>query len=131
MASIGSVGQVDVMAECDLTETAFDQERLRLIDADFSRGRIAHVANGGFSGQLRQALFLKDVIDMCHSAFGAKLTTVGGNYPGRFLATMLQRVKPQIGQARRFLVTKNAEDATLFSKFVEHINIMIYRHDEL
>src|SRR5262245_5518145 len=120
IADLGRVGQIAVMAERYLAEAAFDQERLRLVDADLAGGRITHVADGGLSGQSGKALLLKDVVDMPHSSLCAQHRTVRGDYSGGLLASVLQRVKTEIGQARRFVVAENAEDTTLFSEFVEH-----------
>src|SRR5499426_2878736 len=120
ISGLGSVGQISVVAERDLTEAAFDQERLCLVYAYLAGRRITHVADGGAPGQSGKALLLKDVIDMPHPALGAQRRAVSGDYPGRLLAAVLQRVQAEIGQARRFLMAENAEDTTLFSEFIEH-----------
>lgn len=39
---------------------------------------------------------------------------------------MLQGVQPEVSQARRFLVTENAEDTALFSEFIEHNDNKLY-----
>src|SRR5262249_14800565 len=121
IASLGRVWQVAVVTERDLTEAAFDQERLRLIDADLAGRRITHVADGRASGQPGEALFLKDVVDMPHSALDAKHRTVRADYSGGLLAAVLQSVQPEVSQPRRLLMAENAEDTTLFSEFIEHI----------
>src|SRR5262249_16087642 len=132
MTGLGRVGQVAIVTERDLAKTAFDQERLRFVNADFPRGRITHVADGRAPGQLRQELLLEDVVDMSRSGFGGQPRAIGCDYSGGLLAAVLQRIKTEVGQARRFLVAKNAEDTAFFSKFVEHISLkMIYRGDDL
>src|SRR5262245_53411457 len=120
VADLGRVGQIAVVAERYLTEATFDQERLRLVDADLAGCRISHVADGGASGQSGKCLLLKDVVDMPHSALSAQHRPVRGDYSGGLLAAVLKRVKAEIGQARRFIVAENAEDTTLFSEFIEH-----------
>src|SRR5262245_56537080 len=113
-SGLGRVGQISIVAERDLTEAAFDTERLSLVYADLARRRITHVADGGAPGQPGKALLLKDVVDVPHPALGAQPRAVRGNYPGRLLAAVLQRVQAEIGQPRRFLVAENAEYTTLF-----------------
>src|SRR5215475_896780 len=120
ISGLGRVGQVAVVAERDLTEAAFDQERLGLVDADLPGRRITHMADSRAPGQSGEALFLEDVVDVPHPALEAQQRAVGGDYTGRLLAAVLQRVQAEIGQARRFLMAENAEDTTLFSEFVEH-----------
>jgi hypothetical protein len=78
------------------------------------------MSDGRAPGQSGEALFLKDVVDVTHPELDAQHRAVRGDYPGGLLAAVLQRVQAKIGQARRFVVAKNAEDTTLFSEFVEH-----------
>src|SRR5262249_35570510 len=66
VAGFGRIGQIAVVAERHLTEAAFDQERLRLVDADLAGRRITHVADGRAPGQSGEGLLLKDVVDMPH-----------------------------------------------------------------
>src|SRR5215510_10425244 len=120
ISGLGRVRQIAIVAERDLAEAAFDQERLRLVDADLPGSRITHMADGRALGQPGEALFLEDVVDVPHPALEAQQRAVGGDYTGRLLAAVLQRVQAEIGQARRFLMAENAEDTTLFSEFVEH-----------
>jgi hypothetical protein len=78
------------------------------------------MADGRAPGQSGKALLLEDVVDVTHPALVAQQRAVRGDYPGRLLAAVLQRVQAEIGQARRLVVAENAEDTTLFSEFVEH-----------
>ena len=51
---------------------------------------------------------------------GSGCLAVAGGDPGALLASMLQRVQPQVGQIGRFRVPVNGEYAALVVELVEH-----------
>jgi len=55
---------------------------------------------------------------MAHRAFQAEFLIIRGHYAARFLTAMLQRVKSQISESRRFRVAVDTEDPALFVEFV-------------
>ena len=52
--------------------------------------------------------------DLCD----VNVRAVGGSDAGGFLPAMLQRVKTEIGELRRFWVAKNAEHAAMIVKVI-------------
>ena len=57
---------------------------------------------------------------MPHRLVAVDVVAVARCDAGAFLPAMLQRIKPQVGQIRRFGMPVDREDAALFVEFVEH-----------
>ena len=62
---------------------------------------------------MKNLAFGKDLVDQPHVFIDMNLSAVGGRDPGRFLASMLQRVEAEIGKFGRFTVTVDGEDAAI------------------
>ena len=57
--------------------------------------------------------------DVTHRAFEPELGAVRSDDATRFLTAMLQRVQTKVGQSRRFGMSVDAEDPTLFTQLVD------------
>src|SRR6185436_3053899 len=57
--------------------------------------------------------------NVTHRAFNAKFSTIGSNDSARLLAAMLKRVQTQISQTRRFGMSVDAENTTLFTQLID------------
>ena len=63
---------------------------------------------------------LKDIGDQTHLSMGNKAFTVGGDDTTRFLAAVLQRIKPEVDQIGRLGMAIDSHHRAFFVKFVEH-----------
>ena len=78
------------MADGDLSVLAGNEERLRLENRNFTRRRIAHVADRTRAAQTIELRLRERFRDVSHLAFLAKFDTVGcdnATTPGRDAAT--------------------------------------------
>ena len=88
-----------------------NEERLRLENRNFTRRRIAHVADRTRAAQAIELRLRERFRDVSHLAFLAKFDTVGSDNATRLLAAMLQRIQTQVSQACSVRMTVNSEDA--------------------
>src|SRR5438309_3697335 len=117
-APLGGVGEVAIVAECDLTLVAVDHDRLSIKQSFVAGSGVARVTDGQTARELRKHTRLENLFDFAHRAVNVQLLAVTGNDARRFLAAMLQRVKTEIGEVRGFGVTEDAEDTTLVVKMI-------------
>src|SRR5437660_11166848 len=117
-APLGSVGQVAVVAECDLALVAIDHDGLRVKQRFVAGGGVARVADGQTARESREDAGLENLFNFAHGTVHVKLSAVAGDDAGGFLAAMLQRVKTEIGEVRGFGVAENAEDTTLVVEMI-------------
>ncbi len=103
------VRQVAIVAERDLALVAIDHDGLRIKQGLVTGSGIASVADRGGAGQLCQDARLENFFDLAHGLVHVEFVAVAGDYAGRLLAAMLQRVKTKIGDVRRFGMPENAE----------------------
>ena len=103
------------MTNRDLSVLAGDQKRLALAHGNFTGGRIANVADRAGAMQTIEARLIENFRDVTHVTFRKKLLAVRSDDAARFLAAMLQCVQAEIGHARRFRVSVDAEHTTLFA----------------
>jgi hypothetical protein len=107
------------MADGDLSVLAGNEERLRLENRNFTRRRVAHVADRTRAAQAIELWLRERFRDVSHLAFLAEFDAVGRNNATRLLAAMLQRIQTQVSQPRSIRMTVNSEDATLFSQLAD------------
>src|SRR5712691_10749602 len=112
-APLGGVGEVAVVAEGDFALVTIDHDGLRVEQGFVAGSGIACVADGKAAGELRKHAGLENLFDFAHRAMEMELIPIAGNNAGGFLATMLQRVKAEIGEVSRFGMAEDAEDTTL------------------
>ncbi len=103
------------MTNRNLSVLARDAERLRFENRDFTRRRIAHVSDRARAYETVHVRLIERVADVSHFALESQFSTVGSDDAARFLPTMLKRVQAQIGQSRRFRMSVDSEDTTLFA----------------
>ena len=107
------------MTSCDLAVLTRHEKRLRFVDRDFARGRIAHVTDGARAAQAIECRLIERFRDVSHLSFEPQLDAVGSYDAAGFLAAVLQRIKAEIGQSRGVRVAVDAEDTTLFTELVD------------
>jgi hypothetical protein len=57
------------------------------------------------------------VANVTHFALESQFSTVGSDNATRFLPAMLKRVQAKVRHSRRFRMSVDSEDATLFTQF--------------
>ena len=77
------------------------------------------MSNRQLARQLIQDIGRKDVGHMAHFAVVVDLTPIAGGDPRAFLPPMLQGIKAEVNQIRRFRVTVDCEYTALFVQLVE------------
>ena len=111
-AQLDRVDEVPVVAERHRAAGVVNGDRLSVPLGGVARGRVAHVPDGGVARQLLEPIGGEDVVDVPHLPHGTQLFTVGGHDAGRFLPTVLEGVQAEIGQVRRFRVSKDSDHPT-------------------
>src|SRR5438105_5519639 len=109
------VNQITVVPNRHLAADAIDHERLRVLDRAGAGGRIAGVADRAAAFESLQFGLTKNLRDKPHVFVNEKRRAgaVAGNNAGAFLAAMLEREKPGIGQDRGVRVSEHAEKPAL------------------
>ena len=120
LAQFLRVDQIAVVADGDFAVGAVDQNRLRVLDAAVAGRRIAHVADGAHAGEPVDRRFVEVVGDVAEGLVDLQSAAVRGRDADGFLAAMLQRVQPEIGQVGGLGVAVDAEDAALFFESHSH-----------
>src|ERR1700731_2332475 len=72
----------------------------------------------GGSGKVHPPRRLKKFFHLAHGAVKMQFVAIARNYPGRFLAAVLQSIQTQIRQVRRFRMTKDAEYSAFIVKMI-------------
>jgi len=107
------------MANGDLSVLAGYEKRLCFENRNLARRGIAHVTYRIRAAQTIEVYLLKRFRDVPHLPLLTEFDTVGSDNATRLLPAMLQRIQTQVGQARGVGMTKNPEDATLFSQLAD------------
>ncbi len=119
LSELGGIDQVAVVADRNLAAACIDDKGLRVFDRARSGRRISHVADRPSAGQALEGLRSKDLGNETHSLVNRKRTlrTFGGNNARAFLATMLQRKKAIVHDARGVRMAENGEDTAFVGGF--------------
>src|SRR6185436_5580430 len=120
VTQLAGVDQVAVVPERQLAVRAVDDDRLGVGEPALAGRRVAHVAGGEVPGQPGERVAAERIVDVAHRARGADAGAVGGGNAGAFLAAMLERVEPQVGEVRGLCVPEDSEDPALVFELVEH-----------
>src|SRR5271155_4053787 len=117
-AQLKRVGKIAVVSYGQLALIAIDHHRLRIGERSFTGCGIARVANGGSAGKTREHSRRENFLHQAHRFVELERIAIARSDAGGFLPTMLQRVKTEIGELRRFFAAEYAEDATLVVKVI-------------
>src|SRR5579883_1797119 len=112
-AELGGIREIAVVREGQFAFIAIDDDWLRVCERSIAGGGIARVANGGRTRQAGQHMGLEDFLDEAHGFFEMQDRAVGRNDACRFLAAMLKRVKPEVGQLRSFRMAEDSCDTAV------------------
>jgi hypothetical protein len=107
------VWNVAVVANCNLTVSAVDQNRLRVVCTAVAGCRIPDMANRQAARQLFERLFGECIGHVAHRLRKANLCAVGRSDAGAFLSAVLQGVQAEVGQVGGFGMAEDAEDTAL------------------
>src|SRR5712691_2129055 len=117
-APLGGVGEIAVVAEGDLALVAVDHDGLSVEQRLVARRRVARVADGEAALELCEHAWLENFFDFAHGTMHVQLFAVARDDASGFLASMLEGVKTEIGEVRRFRVAKDTEDTTLVVEMI-------------
>jgi hypothetical protein len=119
------IGEVAVVAQSQSFAPEGDQKRLDVGHRAGPRGAVARVADGCVPRQIAQYEGIgEDVADFAHPLAGEQFLAVGGDDPGRFLAAMLQGMKPEVGEFGGLWVAENGEHPAGFAaQFNRHVSL--------
>ena len=109
----GSVDEVAVVGDGELSACRVDAERLGVEEGARSRRRIADMADGARAGKRFQVFLGEDLRDQTHSLVepeGFPVAAARGD-AGALLTAVLQREEAVVGQHGRVLVAVDGEDA--------------------
>ena len=120
LAQLFRVHEITVVTERNLPVRAVDEDRLRVGQLALTRRGIAHVADRARSREFPERAAVENVRDIAHVTRHPHTLAVRGGDAGAFLSPMLQRIQPEVGHVRGFVVTEDPEHAAFFSEFVEH-----------
>ena len=115
VAQDGGVDQVAVVRDRDLAADAIDHERLRVFDRARAGRGITGVPDRARAFQPLQLGLAEDLRDQAHVVVDQKRSAgpVAGDDAGAFLAAMLQREKPVVGEHRGVRMAEDGEEAAL------------------
>ncbi len=98
-----------------------DHDRLDIFQVAAAGSRVANVTDGVAARQLvENRIPFKAIRYQTHTTVGMQVLTVAGDDTAAFLAAMLQRVKPEVGQVGGLRMAEDAEDSAFILKLVEH-----------
>ena len=119
-APFGGVGEIAVVAEGDFAFVAVNHDGLRVEESLASAGALNNACGRWrrLPGKLGKHRGLKNFLDVAHGAVEVEFGTVARNNAGGFLAAMLKRVKPEIGEIGGFGMAEDAEHTTLVVKMI-------------
>jgi hypothetical protein len=121
VAQLTGVDEIAVVRDRDLAVRAIDEERLCVLEGAVTRGRVPRVTDRKVAAQTGERLLFEGVRHLTHAADHPHPGSIRDRDPGALLAAMLQSVEPERGQARRFGVPEDAEDATLVLEFIHGV----------
>ena len=115
IAQNASVNQVPVVRDRHLPANAVDHQWLRVFDRARAGGRVAGVPDRAAPFESLELGLTKDLRHQAHVFVNQErgAGAVAGDDAGAFLAAMLEREKPVVGQNRRVGVAEHAEEAAL------------------
>ena len=114
----GRVDEVAVVGDGQRAARVIDEQRLRVAQVGDAGGGVAVVADRQASGQARQAVLGKHVVDPPHADLGLHGFAVRRHDAGAFLAAVLQGIEPQVGQLGGLGRTVDADDGAFVVKFI-------------
>jgi hypothetical protein len=109
LTQLDGVDQVAVVADRHRAADIVDRDRLSVPLGRVTRGRVAHVADSGEARQVLEPIGREDVVDVPHLPHRTELVAVRGHDAGRLLTPVLEGVKAEVGQIRRFRVSVDSD----------------------
>src|ERR1700722_9893449 len=120
-APFRGVGQVAVVAQRDFALVAIDHDGLRVEQCFVARGRISSMTDRGSPWKSCQHRGLKNLFHLAHGAVKMQFVAIARNYPGRFLAAVLQSIQTEIREVGGFRMAKDAE----YSAFIVEMIVSV------
>ena len=106
------VDEVAVVAERDRAHAAVVQERLRVLPGVAARRRVARVPDRELAVEAGEAAFVEDLRHEAEVAHRGQPAALGDGDPRGLLAAVLQRVEPEVAEARDVTAGRaDSEDA--------------------
>src|SRR5260370_35872268 len=118
------VGEVAVVADGEPAELEIGEQRLHVAQRHLAGRGIAHMAEGGMTEEPADDFLRAEILaDMTHAAMGMELLAVIGQYPGGFVAAMLERVQAERNQRGGVGMAVNPEEAAFLGQMVVIVGI--------
>ena len=114
-AQAHAIGEVAVVAECDVAIMEAEQERLDVVHRSGAGCRVTHVADGLVSFEPFDFVLVGEHLgEQAEPAMPDEMTVIVRDDAGAFLAAVLQRVQTKIGETGGIRVAPDTENTALF-----------------
>ena len=113
------IGEIAIVRDREAARTQLGEQRLDIAQNGLARRRIAHMADGGFSGQALDRRRLGEMIaDKTEPAFGIISVAVEGDDACRLLAAMLQGMQSKSRDGGGGGMAENSENPAFLPQAV-------------